>query len=931
MSEWYPFAASIRLHVPGRISEFDAQRQERTAQEILRRLTDQPGLILADEVGMGKTFVALAVAASVALSDAQRRPVVVMAPPSLKEKWPRDFAVFAEKCLSAEAAQQLRAASADSAVAFLKLLDDPEERRKSIVFLTHGAMHRGLSDSWVKLAVIQRALHRRHNTTQLRRALYRCAGKLLFLNWVERRGEDIWERLLDAPTESWLRILRRYGVELDGDDPVPRAVVEALRDFDTAEIYTMLQGIPQRQSATYEQRIVDARRLLTEKLKEVWRQCLTRLDFKLPLLIMDEAHHLKNPEARLSGLFQNPDAKNDAEEISRGALGGIFERMLFLTATPFQLGHHELCSVLERFAGIAWDATVAPRCGREAFQQQVHAVRERLDAAQLSAMNLDAAWGWLRAEDLVADGRAFAAGEVENWWAAVSSATSRTPAVEGVVAACQRTSERMRAAESALRPWVIRHLKERSFNGRPRRERLAGRAIHTDSADSQEQGIGVTGQALLPFLLAARATACTPETRPVFAEGLASSYEAFLHTRQNSQASLDGDDDDKPPDETGDAVARWYLERLAEALPLQDHSASAAHPKIAATAARVIELWRRGEKVVVFCHYVQTGRVLRQVISGLIMEEIYRVGAQKLACTPTAAEEELERIGQRFFDTDSPVRRACDAQVAAALAHYRKLAQHTDELQELIRRYLRTPSFLVRFFPLAPGRLDEDAVKRAFTIGDGSGLGLRDVLEGFFDFLAEHCIEAERTHYLNAIRSIQTGTITGHDAQGAFGEDEHQGAAPERLLANVRLVNGAVKPETRQRLMLTFNSPFFPEVLIASSVMAEGVDLHRFCRHVIHHDLCWNPSTLEQRTGRVDRIGAKVERCGQPIRVYLPYLAATQDEKQYRVVMDRERWFSVVMGEKFNVDARSTDKLAQRIPLPVALASALTFRLEVDA
>jgi hypothetical protein len=35
----------------------------------------------------------------------------------------------------------------------------------------------------------------------------------------------------------------------------------------------------------------------------------------------------------------------------------------------------------------------------------------------------------------------------------------------------------------------------------------------------------------------------------------------------------------------------------------------------------------------------------------------------------------------------------------------------------------------------------------------------------------------------------------------------------------------------------------------------------------------------------------------------------------YRVVMDRERWFNVVMGEQFKVDARSTEALAQRIPL----------------
>src|SRR5215831_10285500 len=50
--------SQIRLHVEGRISAEDATRQEATAHEILQRLARQPGLILADEVGMGKTFVA---------------------------------------------------------------------------------------------------------------------------------------------------------------------------------------------------------------------------------------------------------------------------------------------------------------------------------------------------------------------------------------------------------------------------------------------------------------------------------------------------------------------------------------------------------------------------------------------------------------------------------------------------------------------------------------------------------------------------------------------------------------------------------------------------------------------------------------------------------------------------------------------------------
>ncbi len=193
----------------------------------------------------------------------------------------------------------------------------------------------------------------------------------------------------------------------------------------------------------------------------------------------------------------------------------------------------------------------------------------------------------------------------------------------------------------------------------------------------------------------------------------------------------------------------------------------------------------------------------------------------------------------------------------------------------------------------------------------------------------ELCGEEDRKRYIKAVRRIQTGSYYGSSA--VFTDDELQGEKPERLTPNVRLVNGATRPETRQRLMLTFNTPFYPEILVTSSVMAEGVDLHLNCRYVIHHDLCWNPSTLEQRTGRIDRIGAKAERSGRSINVYLPYIEETQDEKMYRVVMDRERWFRVVMGEDYKVDVKNTDRLAERLPFPESAASKLAFRLEINS
>jgi hypothetical protein len=44
-------------------------------------------------------------------------------------------------------------------------------------------------------------------------------------------------------------------------------------------------------------------------------------------------------------------------------------------------------------------------------------------------------------------------------------------------------------------------------------------------------------------------------------------------------------------------------------------------------------------------------------------------------------------------------------------------------------------------------------------------------------------------------------------------------------------------------------------VLIATDTASEGIDLQRFCHHLLHFDLPYNPSRMEQRNGRIDRHG----------------------------------------------------------------------------
>ncbi len=926
MNSLYPFCTHINLYVKGRISAEDADRQEKTAREILKRLVKQPGLILADEVGMGKTFVALAVAVSVALENRGKHPVVVMVPSSLKEKWPADFALFCEKCLPLDLAKNVRCGRAERAVEFLKYLDDPPGRRKSVIFLTHGAMSRGLNDQWVMLALIRQSLHRRKGINRLRNALGRSMGDLLQMKWIERRDPTIWVRMLRMHPSEWLTILK--DIQIEEDDPVPQAVWTILSELDTHPVFEALQQIPLCRSKNYNKYILDARHIVKDAVRTLWKQCLTKTELRLPLLILDEAHHLKNAETRLASLFRSADAQSDADEISRGPLSGVFERMLFLTATPFQLGHGELCSVLDRFDGIRWKGKRTPEMGRDGFTRQREQLRSALDAAQEAAVTLDHTWGRLCIDDLVVNTTTFKTSD--EWWRAAREGGELTPVGEDVVHCFHRTRERMATVQKRLRRWVIRHLKPRHRAAEqadlPRRCRFVGRAIEMDANGDEEHGIAVTGDALLPFLLAARAAFLSPDSRPVFAEGLASSYEAFLHTRRPQQTkSTDEDDEGGDQVDVNDEV-RWYLDHLEMLIP-RGATTEVQHPKLSATVNRVVDIWRHGEKSIVFCHYIATGRVLRQKISEAIQAEIIRLGAQKLNLCEDRVAGQLALIGKRFFDEDSPLRRACDAEASELIDEFPGLVDHRRDLIEVIRRNVRTPSFLVRYFPLDREKLDMGAMKKALATCDLSGLTLREILKQFLSFLVDRCGEADRGRYIEAVKRIQTGSHFGVDVTREYEDDELQGSKPDQLLPNVRLVNGATQSETRQRLMLTFNTPFYPEVLVASSVMAEGVDLHLNCRFVLHHDLCWNPSTLEQRTGRVDRIGAKAEFARLPIHVYMPFIAETQDEKMYRVVMDRERWFNVVMGEHYKIDLRTTEKLASRIPFPSEAANELTFDL----
>jgi ERCC4-related helicase len=91
-----------------------------------------------------------------------------------------------------------------------------------------------------------------------------------------------------------------------------------------------------------------------------------------------------------------------------------------------------------------------------------------------------------------------------------------------------------------------------------------------------------------------------------------------------------------------------------------------------------------------------------------------------------------------------------------------------------------------------------------------------------------------------------------------------------------------------------------------SRVGEEGIDLQHQCRYVIHYDLEWNPAKMEQREGRVDRVGWG--RSGEGyIDVRFMLLKGTYEERIFHAVMQRDQWFQVLIGAKRNELGRADD------------------------
>jgi hypothetical protein len=154
------------------------------------------------------------------------------------------------------------------------------------------------------------------------------------------------------------------------------------------------------------------------------------------------------------------------------------------------------------------------------------------------------------------------------------------------------------------------------------------------------------------------------------------------------------------------------------------------------------------------------------------------------------------------------------------------------------------------------------------------------------------------------------------------------------ILRNLTPIVGTSGQDDRDRGVLAaqFRMPGFPYVLITTDIFREGEDLHTYCQNVYHYGIAWNPSDMEQRTGRIDRINSKSYRMlnntkelsfENKVQVFYPYLRHSVEVNQVVQLLRNlnkfvETFNDIVTDIKYESAVSVNDEIIdENIPAPI--------------
>lgn len=109
----------------------------------------------------------------------------------------------------------------------------------------------------------------------------------------------------------------------------------------------------------------------------------------------------------------------------------------------------------------------------------------------------------------------------------------------------------------------------------------------------------------------------------------------------------------------------------------------------------------------------------------------------------------------------------------------------------------------------------------------------------------------------------------------------------------VVVIHGGIAREARRAAIAAFNSDPVVRVMIANDAAGEGVNLQRGAHLMVNYDLPWNPNRLEQRFGRIHRIG-QTEVC----HLWNLCAANTREGEVYRRLLEKLEEARAALGGK---------------------------------
>jgi SNF2 family DNA or RNA helicase len=117
-------------------------------------------------------------------------------------------------------------------------------------------------------------------------------------------------------------------------------------------------------------------------------------------------------------------------------------------------------------------------------------------------------------------------------------------------------------------------------------------------------------------------------------------------------------------------------------------------------------------------------------------------------------------------------------------------------------------------------------------------------------------------------------------------------------------IHGGIDHEHRWQELDRFKDPKGPRILLSSEVGSEGIDL-QFCHTLVNYDLPWNPMRIEQRIGRIDRVGQKAK----VLSIVNFKVKDTIEERLYERLHEKLLGFANSLGDLESVVGDEVQKL----------------------